>query len=148
MMKKDEIWILPYLFRHCSKKGNRAAAQLWVSVEESFTAVDRDFLISLMLPSRKDGGGPLIPWLLRIDLSFSGLTTRALYRRKNSPRTPAKARDMNTLTVKASISETLTLLRSTASLGVLGCLLHSVWGHLYRDTARLFVSRPQTKFRG
>ena len=70
---------LPYSLLHSSKNGNSAEEQLWViacSPGGVFEELAFIFFMSLMFPSKNEGGGPLIPCLRSFDRSLSGFNIR------------------------------------------------------------------------
>ena len=72
-------------------------AQSWRtrgSTEGDFAVLSLAFSISLIFPSMKVGGGPLIPCLLSLDLSPFGFPTRVLYKRDNNPTKPTNTMDV------------------------------------------------------
>lgn len=91
------------------KKGKRRAAQLWETrgplVGAEFTVVNLALFISLIFPSSKVGGGPVMPSFLNIDRNLFGFTPSALYKRGNNPMKPSTAREM---TVFASNCSSMT----------------------------------------
>lgn len=104
----NQVYV-PYCFLHCSKKGKRTVATLWargawpgggVSTQLAETA----FFMSLIFPSKRDCGGPLIPRSRRMDLSFFGFETSELYNLTTKPRKPITAIVVKILLTVATIS--------------------------------------------
>ena len=74
------LMFLPNSFLQSSKNGKRAEEQLWVIAWPScgaFEALAFIFFMSPMFPSKKEGGGPLIPCFRSFDRSLTGFNIRA-----------------------------------------------------------------------
>lgn len=86
----------PYSRLHSSKTEKRTPPQLWEAggpAAAATAAEARDFLISEMLPSRNDGGGPSMPCCFSTRRCCRGAATRAVYSRKNSLKIDANRKD-------------------------------------------------------